>query len=174
MFEQMLSSHLMRIVMSFGVVLMSVLAVAVRMKAANRPTSLRQILIPPLAMSTGFFMFIFPFARISVGYALTAFCAGLLLALPLISTSKFHVVNGEVYLKRSRAFIFILLGLLLLRLLLHPVVEKYVSVAQSGGIFFILAFGMLLLWRIAMAIRYQKLIHQMKTKSQQTNVNKQS
>ncbi|MNC81511.1 hypothetical protein D3C75_1346640 [compost metagenome] len=40
--------------------------------------------------------------------------------------------------------------MLLVRVLLHDWVERYITVVQSAGIFFILAFGMILVWRIAM------------------------
>lgn len=135
---------------------MALFVIGVRMKAANRPTSLRKIIIPPLGMSTGFLMFLVPFTRIPLGAALAAFAVGLVLAFPLIRTSKFEFVNGEVYLKRSRAFIFVLLGLLALRLLLHPLVEEYVTLQQSAGIFFVLAFGMILHWRVAMLLQYRR------------------
>jgi membrane protein CcdC involved in cytochrome C biogenesis len=36
-------------------------------------------------------------------------------------------------------------------------VEAYITIYQTGAVFFILAFGMLLPWRIAMYIQYQKL-----------------
>ncbi|MBW7456973.1 cytochrome c biogenesis protein CcdC, partial [Paenibacillus sepulcri] len=66
--------------------------------------------------------------------------------------------SGEtIVLRRSKTFIFILLGLLVVRLLLHDVVEQSITIPQTGGLFFILAFGMILVWRIAMLRAYIKL-----------------
>ena len=55
-------------------------------------------------------------------------------------------------------FIVVIVTLLIVRLLLHDVVEQYVTIPQSAGIFFILAFGMLLPWRTAMYREYKKLM----------------
>ncbi|WP_312029473.1 CcdC protein domain-containing protein [Paenibacillus sedimenti] len=37
--------------------------------------------------------------------------------------------------------------------------EAFVSIYQTGAIFFILAYGMLLPWRVAMYAQYRKLSH---------------
>jgi membrane protein CcdC involved in cytochrome C biogenesis len=73
-------------------------------------------------------------------------------------------VDGQIYLKRSRAFIFILIGLFVLRMALHTYVEHLISVEQTGSVFFILAFGMLLPWRLAMFMQYKKLERQLTLK----------
>jgi membrane protein CcdC involved in cytochrome C biogenesis len=79
----------------------------------------------------------------------------LLFAYPLIWSSKFEVRGGDIYLVRSKAFVFIMVGLLVVRLLLHDLVERAVTIPQTGAIFFLLAFGMIVPWRLAMARRYQ-------------------
>ncbi|MDZ7543593.1 DUF1453 family protein, partial [Clostridium perfringens] len=118
----------------------------------------KKIIMPPIGMATGFSMFIVPAMRIPWSYAIGAFLFGaLLFSYPLIRTSKFERIGEEIYLKRSNMFIIVIIGLLIIRLLMHDVVEQYVSVSQSAGIFFILAFGMLLPWRIAMYAQYRKL-----------------
>lgn len=130
--------------------------IALRMKASAKPTSLPKILIPPLGMSTGFAMFLFPVTHIPWLWAAAAFAAGaLLFAYPLIVTSKFERRGEYIYLVRSKAFIFIMVGLLASRLLLHNWVERMVSIPQTGALFFLLAFGMLVPWRLAMAWKYQ-------------------
>jgi membrane protein CcdC involved in cytochrome C biogenesis len=130
--------------------------IALRMKASAKPASLPKLLIPPLGMSTGFAMFLFPFTHIPWLWAAAAFAAGaLLFAYPLIATSKFERRGDDIYLVRSKAFIFILVGLLAVRLLLHNWVERMVSIPQTGAIFFLLAFGMLVPWRLAMAWKFQ-------------------
>ncbi|MDB5083547.1 MAG: hypothetical protein JWN30_433 [Bacilli bacterium] len=138
---------------------MALLVLSIRMRASNKPTSLRKIIIPPLGMSTGYLMFLAPQMRVPWSYALIAICVGLLFSYPLIWTSHMEIRAGEIYLRRSRSFIFILLGLLVLRLALHNVVEQYISIEQTGAVFFILAFFMILPWRIAMLSRYRK-VHQ--------------
>ncbi len=95
--------------------------------------------------------------HVHVTYALFAFFVGTLLSYPLIVTSKFEVIGKDIYLKRSKAFVFILIGLVLLRLALKSYVGMYVSMEETAGLFFILAFGMIVPWRIAMYVEYMKL-----------------
>ncbi|WP_067625534.1 CcdC family protein [Alicyclobacillus acidiphilus] len=132
----------------------------IRIRAGKRPTSARKILIPPVAMSTGFLMYVFPFTREPIEYAIAAFLVGCVFSYPLIATSKLYLAEDGVYLKRSKAFIYILLGLLVIRIVLHSVVERYVDVYQTGSLFFCLAFGMLVPWRIAMYAQYRRVVQQ--------------
>lgn len=139
----------------FVTLLAGTMVIFLRMRASNRPTTLRKIMIPPIGMSTGFMMFAAPETRIPWLWALYAFAAGaLLFSYPLIRTTTLEVRSGQVYMRRSKAFIWIIVGMLLFRILLHDWVEMYISVVQSAGIFFILAFGMILVWRIAMLRAY--------------------
>jgi len=146
----------------YGSLFMSIVAgaavIAVRMKAANKPTSLRKIVMPPVGMSTGFLMFVSPLTHVSLLWALTALAAGVLLfAPPLIATSHFERVGDHIFLRRSRLFIYIIIGLFVVRIALHDIVERYVTVPQTGALFFLLAFGMLVPWRLAMLLRYRRL-----------------
>jgi membrane protein CcdC involved in cytochrome C biogenesis len=144
---------------TIGALGMAMMAIFIRLKAANRPVTVKKIIIPPLGMSTGFFMFVFPMMRISWTWAAAAFLAGAcVFAIPLILGTRFHVVDGKVYVKRSKSFVFILLGLLALRLVLHNYIEEYISIPQTGAVFFILAFGMILPWRVAMLVKYRRLL----------------
>ncbi|MBP1992710.1 CcdC family protein [Paenibacillus eucommiae] len=130
----------------------------IRLRAANKPVNVMKIIMPPLGMSTGFLMFLAPMMRIPVSWALCAFLVGsVVFAYPLIRTSRFHSINGHIYLRRSKAFVWILLLLLVVRLSLHEYIESYVTTFQTAAIFFILAFGMLLPWRISMYIQFRKL-----------------
>jgi membrane protein CcdC involved in cytochrome C biogenesis len=143
-----------------------VAVIAVRLKASSKPTSLKKILIPPLGMSTGFAMFLFPFTHIPWLWAAAALLAGaLLFAYPLIWSSKLEVRGGDIYLVRSKAFVFIIVGLLVVRLLLHDLVERAVTIPQTGAIFFLLAFGMIVPWRLAMAHRYRALLYSLTKES---------
>nr|WP_157279938.1 cytochrome c biogenesis protein CcdC [Paenibacillus swuensis] len=129
--------------------------IRIRLRAGERPASLKKIVIPPLGMATGFIMFVLPAMRIPWEWGVAAFTAGaVIFAYPLIRTSRFHIVDGHIYMVRSKIFAVIIIALLLLRLVLHDIVEQYVSMEQTAAIFFILAFGMLLPWRIAMTAQF--------------------
>ncbi|WP_248928825.1 CcdC family protein [Paenibacillus hamazuiensis] len=144
---------------TFGAIGMAIMAMFLRLRAGGRPVTVRKIVIPPLGMSTGFLMFAFPMTHIPWLWALLAFAAGAcVFAVPLIMTTRFQVTDGQVYVQQSKQFMVILLGLLVLRLALHSYIEEYISIAQTGAVFFILAFGMILPWRAAMLIRYRRLL----------------
>ncbi|WP_219834509.1 CcdC family protein [Paenibacillus sp. R14(2021)] len=144
---------------SIIVTLMSGIAVTfLRLRASNRPTTLRKIIIPPLGMSTGFLMFVVPITHVPWLWGLTAFAAGAtIFAYPLIRTSKLERIGTTIVLKRSKMFIFILLGLLIVRLLAHDLVEQVITIPQTGALFFVLAFGMILIWRLAMLREFMRL-----------------
>lgn len=144
-------------VTTIGAVGMALLVIGIRLRAAQKPTSARKIIIPPLGMTTGFFMFLFPQTHIPFSYAIGALAAGLFFSFPLIRTSKFEVHNGDIYLKRSKAFPLILLSLLAIRMALRGFVEQFVTLPQTGAIFFLLAYGMIVPWRVAMLRRYTQL-----------------
>ena len=150
------SQQTLEILSTFVIVTGALAVIFIRLQAAKKPTSVRKIIMPPLGMMTGFFMFLFPIMRVPVSYLGIAFLAGCLFSYPLIATSHMQLVDEQVYLKRSPAFILVLLALLVLRLILHTYIERYVTIAQTGAIFFVLAFGMILPWRIVMYFRYRE------------------
>lgn len=145
-----LLSTLVVVVFAFGVIF-------IRLKASQYPTNARKILIPPLGMSTGFLMFVVPQTRSPWSHILLAIVCGVILSYPLIATSKMYEENGYVYLKRSKGFVVILLTLLIVRLALHHYIEQYVSLPQTAGLFFILAFSMILPWRVVMYRHFRRL-----------------
>lgn len=129
--------------------------IAWRVRETKRAVTPRSILIPPLAMSTGALMFVVPAARIPTSYALTAFLVGaLVFSVPLVRTSRLEIEGDAIVLRRSKAFLVILLGLVAIRLALRTYFEQYVSLIQTSGVFFMLAFGMILVWRLTMYRRY--------------------
>lgn len=145
-------------VSSIGMAIMALLAIVVRTRAGSRPITPAKIVMPPLGMSTGFLMFVVPACRIPLLWAVIALAAGLLcLSYPLIRSSQLEFKDGAVYMKRSKAFAFVLLGLLALRIALHSYIEQFVSIPQTGALFFLLAFGMLLPWRASMLMQYRRL-----------------
>ncbi|WP_144463215.1 CcdC family protein [Siminovitchia fortis] len=136
---------------------MGVLAIFVRMKASRKPVSAKKILLPPVFMSTGALMFLHPYFRVTAVEILEAATVGMLFSILLIKTSKFELREEAIYLKRSKAFGFILIGLLLIRLLFKSFLSQSIDVGELSGMFWILAFGMIVPWRLAMYLQYKKL-----------------
>ncbi|OMF89764.1 cytochrome c biogenesis protein CcdC [Paenibacillus sp. FSL R7-0337] len=150
-----INPSLLHVGSTLGAVFMALMVIFIRMKASARPVTIRKIWIPPLGMSTGFAMFVVPEVRFPWWWAAAAFLVGwFIFAYPLIRSTRFEEREGLIYAQRSKSFAFILLGLLLVRTLLHEFINRYVSVPQSGGLFFILAFGMILHWRLFMYKNY--------------------
>ena len=130
-----------------------------RIRETRTPVTARKIILPPLGMSTGFFMFVRPEMRIPWLLAVGAFLFGaLVLSIPMERTSSLERQGGVVMMRRSNRFLVILLGLLALRLLLHDYVGHLLPPLQTGALFFVLAFGMILRWRAAMYFRYRRLV----------------
>ncbi|MCP6565096.1 DUF1453 family protein, partial [Klebsiella pneumoniae] len=75
----------------------------------------------------------------------------------LIWTSRFEIKGKEIYMKRSKAFPIILISLLVIRTVMKLVISSQIDPGQLGGMFFLLAFSMILPWRIAMLMKYKKL-----------------
>ncbi|WP_017753856.1 CcdC family protein [Calidifontibacillus oryziterrae] len=142
---------------SIGALLMAIFANYVRMKVAKKPATVKKIILPPVFMSTGAFMFVFPMFRVTWIEAVEAFAVGAIFSILLIKTSNFEIRNNEIFLKRSKAFIIILFGLLFVRIIMKSVLGQYISFGETSGMFFILAFGMILPWRIAMYVSYKRL-----------------
>lgn len=140
---------------------MGSLAMFVRMKSAKRPATARKIILPPIFMSTGALMFIFPMFRVGILQVFEALAVGMLFSILLIRTSKFEIRDQDIYLKRSKAFIYILVGLLVVRLIAKMILSNSIDVGELGGMFWILAFGMIVPWRIAMYVEYKKLYRQL-------------
>jgi membrane protein CcdC involved in cytochrome C biogenesis len=129
-----------------------------RVRETRRPVTALNLLAPPLGMSTGFLMFVAPQARVPISWAFAAFAVGaLLFSYPLIHSSRLIRQGDTISLQRSPAFLWIILGLFVVRFALRSYVEQYVSLVQTGGLFFVLAFGMILPWRLTLYLRYRRL-----------------
>lgn len=139
-------------------VVMGVFVMFIRMKASRRPVSAKKIIIPPIAMSSGALMFLFEPFRVAPLQIVEASVVGLVFSLFLIATSKFEVRGEHIFLKRSKAFFFILISLLAFRVLAKLVLSDSFDIGELGGMFWILAFSMILPWRIAMLTQYKKLL----------------
>jgi membrane protein CcdC involved in cytochrome C biogenesis len=130
-----------------------------RIRETQRPVSTRSIVLPPFAMSTGFLMFVRPEFRVPWAWGLAAFLLGaLVLGYPLLRTSHMTRQGDVVVLRRSRAFLVILLGLVAVRVLLRDYVGQVLPVPQTAAVFFVLAFGMIVRWRAWMLAEYRRLM----------------
>jgi membrane protein CcdC involved in cytochrome C biogenesis len=105
-------------------------------------------------------MFIVPAFRVPGTWALAAFFIGaILLAYPLIRTSRlaFHDDGETVMMRRSSAFFIVVIVLAIVRFAAKDYLDTFISMEQTAGLFFILAFGMILRWRISMLMEYRRL-----------------
>jgi len=142
--------------------LVSLLGAAVvltwRYRETSSPVTLRTLLIPPLGMSTGLLMFIAPQTRVPFTWALAALALGaLVFAWPLARSSKLTRVGSQLLMKRSPAFLWILLGLVAARFALRSWVETWVSQVQTGALFYLLALGAIVRWRVGLVLEFRRL-----------------
>jgi len=138
-------------------VLMAGLVFFIRMKAAEKPTNAKKIILPPIFMSTGALMFVHPMFRVTALECGEAIFIGALFSILLIKTSSFEVRGKEIYLQRSKAFVFIFVGLIVLRLALKTYLSRTIEYGELAGMFWILAFSMIVPWRVAMYVSYRRL-----------------
>lgn len=132
--------------------------IAWRFHETRRAVSRNGIILPPLAMSTGFLMFVAPQMRIPLWWGAVAFVVGaVVFAVPLDRTSRLERVGDTVVMRRSPAFLVILLALLAIRFALRSYIDQFISPLQTGALFFVLAFGMILRWRLGMFVEYRRL-----------------
>jgi len=129
-----------------------------RVKEAQGAVSIRKIVIPPLGMATGFSMFIVPAFRIPFTWGAIAFLIGAIaLAYPLLVTSRLVRQGDVIMMHRSNAFFAVILVLAAIRLLARGYFDKLLTVEQTGALFYLLAFGMIVRWRANMLLEYRKL-----------------
>lgn len=129
-----------------------------RVREARSAVSVRKIILPPLGMATGFSMFLVPAFRIpwvwaGFSFVIGAFC----LAYPLLKTSRLVRQGEEVMMQRSSAFFAVILVLAAIRILARRYFDTFLTVQQTGALFFVLAFGMIVRWRAQMLVEYRKL-----------------
>ncbi|UOB19534.1 CcdC family protein [Macrococcus armenti] len=138
---------------------MGISVIIVRMKAQNYPTNAKKIIIPPFFMATGALMYIFPYFRLTPMEILEAVVVGMFFSLFLIFTSNFEVKNNQIYIKRSKLFPLILITLLVIRTVMKFFLSSTIHPGELGGMFFLLAFSMIVPWRIAMYMKFKKIEH---------------
>lgn len=147
-------SILIAFVMGAGVIV-------VRMKAQKYPVNEKKIILPPFFMATGALMYVVPYFRLTGSEILESVVVGVLFSSVLIVTSHFEIHGNQIYLKKSKAFPIVLISLLVIRTVLKVFISNSIDPGQLAGMFFLLAFSMLVPWRIAMLLRYKKLKKQL-------------
>jgi membrane protein CcdC involved in cytochrome C biogenesis len=149
------------LITSIGAIGMAILVMFIRVKAAKKPATAKKIILPPIFMSTGALMFLHPYFRVSPLEIMEALAVGMLFSILLVKTSKFEIRDNDVYLIRSKAFMYILIGLLVLRIAMKSVLSTSIDYGELSGMFWILAFGMIVPWRVAMYLNFRKLQNQL-------------
>ena len=130
-----------------------------RVREGRTAVTARKILIPPLGMATGFSMFIDPAFRFPWTWGITAFLIGaIVLAYPLLATSSLRREGEAIMMKRSGAFFAVIIVLAVVRYLARGYFDRMLSLEQTGALFFVLAFGMILRWRASLYMAYRALI----------------
>lgn len=139
-----------------------------RLREARSAVSFRRIVIPPLGMATGFSMFFVPAFRIPWSWAGAAFLVGVVaLAWPLLITTHLVRQGGVVMMKRSSAFLIVVLVLAAIRFLARGYFDTFLNAQQTAALFFILAFGMVLRWRAKLLVDFRKLTSDLPSSSAQ-------
>lgn len=140
---------------------MGIAVIIIRMKAQKFPINEKKIILPPFFMATGALMYVVPYFRLTGMEILESIILGVIFSSVLIWTSKFEVQGSEIYMKRSKAFPIILISLLVIRTVIKIFVSNTIDPGQLAGMFFLLAFSMIVPWRLAMLYRFKKLQKQM-------------
>lgn len=136
--------------------------IAWRIQEGRTAVTVKKIVFPPLGMATGFSMFIAPPFRVPWLWALVSFLLGaILLAWPLLATTKLQRDGDTIMMKRSGAFLAVIIVLAAVRFFARGYFDRIMTIEQTGGLFFILAFGMILRWRAGMFFAYRSLSAQM-------------
>ena len=132
--------------------------IAWRIREARGAVSIKKIVMPPLGMATGFSMFVVPAFRVPWSWAATAFLTGAVaLAYPLLLTTRLVRQGDLIMMQRSNAFFTVILALAAIRLMARGYLDTVLSAQQTGGLFYLLAFGMIVRWRAQMLLEYRRL-----------------
>ncbi|MGO9435470.1 MAG: CcdC family protein [Terracidiphilus sp.] len=135
-----------------------------RLREARSAVSFKKIVIPPLGMATGFSMFLVPAFRIPWAWAGLAFAIGAVaLAWPLLLTTRLERQGESIMMKRSSAFLAVILVLAVIRYAARGYFNTILTGQQTAGVFFILAFGMIVVWRAKLLVDFRKLMADFET-----------
>lgn len=129
-----------------------------RIREGRTAVTAKKILIPPLGMATGFSMFLAPALRVPWTWGIAAFLVGaIVLAYPLLLTSSLRREGEAIMMKRSGAFFTVVIVLAAIRYLARGYFDSVLTLEQTGALFFVLAFGMILRWRASLYFSYRAL-----------------
>ncbi|MFP5208388.1 MAG: CcdC family protein [Acidobacteriota bacterium] len=129
-----------------------------RVREGRTAVTAKKILMPPLGMATGFSMFFVPAFRVPWTWGLGAFLVGaIVLAYPLLLTSSLRREGDVIMMKRSGAFFAVVIVLALVRYLARGYFDALLSLEQTGALFYLLAFGMIVRWRAKLYLLYREL-----------------
>jgi membrane protein CcdC involved in cytochrome C biogenesis len=129
-----------------------------RIREGRTAVTVKKIIMPPLGMATGFCMFFVPAFRVPWTWALAAFLVGVVaLAWPLLITSKLVRAGDAIMMQRSNAFFLVVIALAAIRFFARGYFDRIMSIDQTAALFFVLAFGMILRWRLRMLSEYRAL-----------------
>jgi membrane protein CcdC involved in cytochrome C biogenesis len=129
-----------------------------RIREGQTAVTARKILIPPAGMATGFSMFLIPAFRVPITWAIGAFLVGaVVLAYPLLRTSHLERNGDTIRMKRSAAFFTVVIVLAAIRYLARGYFDTWLTMEQTAALFFVLAFGMILRWRMSLFLEYRAL-----------------
>jgi len=129
-----------------------------RIREGRSAVTLKKIIMPPLGMDTGFCMFFVPAFRVPWIWGLGAFFIGaIIFAYPLLLTSDLHREDGVIMMKRSSAFFAVIIVLAVVRYLARGFFDRFLTIEQTGALFYLLAFGMILRWRLKLLLAWRAL-----------------
>lgn len=129
-----------------------------RVREGRTAVTVRKIIIPPVGMATGFCMFFVAQFRVPWLWAVGAFVTGaVLLAWPLLATSRLEREGDAIMMRRSKVFFLVIIVLAAVRYFARGYFDNVLTLEQTGGLFFILAFGMILRWRLSMLRQFRQL-----------------
>lgn len=130
-----------------------------RVHETSRAISVKKIVMPPLGMATGLSMFAVRGFRVPWHWAGSALLVGaVLLAYPLVRTTRLERRGEDVILHRSKALFAVILGLAAIRFAARGYLDSLLSAGQTAGLAYLLAFGMIVRWRVQMLRDYRVLL----------------
>lgn len=141
-------------------VLVLALVIWRRTRAMSRPIrgSGLRLLLPLLLLSLGLLGLLNPQLHLSVKEITLSLLFGLALSVPMVLTTNYELrEDGEIYARKSVAFIIVLIVIVLVRLGLRTYLQG-LDPAELGMIFYMVAVAYVIPWRIVSYIKFRKLI----------------
>src|SRR5690625_4524835 len=102
MFDKEVFNTLLIIASTVIAIMMATIMIFVRMKIAQQPTSVKKIIIPPLMMSTGSLMFIFPPFQITWLQAIEALLVGMIFSIFLLKLLNLKYIKTKFILNHRK------------------------------------------------------------------------